>query len=280
MLDLEQPEVDLFRGRSRWPPSPRVFGGEVAAQALVAAGRTVPDDRAVHSLHAYFLRPGDASRPIVYDVERVRDGGSFTTRRVTARQRGEVTFALSASFSMAHLGDVHQVPVLAAPSPRDLPGPDEAMVGTDEPARQWFSGLAERHPFDLRFSGELPFLAVARGERAEPVQRFWLRSRELLGDEQLAHSCAATYASDMLLLSTSVALHGARFGARRRVREPGPRRVVPRALPGGRLAVLRPGEQLGRRRPRHLQGRMFDPRGRLVATVMQEGMVRRRPPTR
>src|SRR4051812_38186897 len=104
LLDLETLEVNLFRGISPPHSLPRVFGGQVAAQALVAAGRTVPADREVHSLHAYFIRPGDAAVPIVYEVEPVRDGGSYTTRRVAARQRGEVTFTLSASFARPEEG--------------------------------------------------------------------------------------------------------------------------------------------------------------------------------
>jgi acyl-CoA thioesterase-2 len=281
MLDLEQLEENLFRGHSQWAPSLRVFGGEVAAQSLIAAGRTVPVDRSVHSLHAYFLRPGDASLPIVYEVEPVRDGGSYTTRRVTARQQGEVTFTLSASFSVSETGEPRQRPRLAAPAPDGLPEPAEAMADTDEAARQWFSGLAERHPFDLRFHGDLPLLAAGRGEQREPVQSFWFRSRETLADEQLVHSCAATYASDMLLLSTSVALHGARFGS-----------------PGVAFASLdhavwfhgpfraddwlyydQASDWAGSGRA-ICQGRMFDRGGRLVATVMQEGMVRRRSPAR
>jgi acyl-CoA thioesterase-2 len=278
MLDLEQLDVGLFRGRSQWPPSMRVFGGEVAAQSLMAAGRTVPQDRLAHSLHAYFLRPGDPSLPIIYTVESIRDGGSYTTRRVTARQRGEVTFSLSASFHVQESGFAHQLPELAAELPEQLPTLDESLAAADELTREWFSGLAERHPFDFRLDGELPRVATSRGERPAPRQRFWLRSCETLPAEQLAHSCAATYASDMLLLSTSVALHGTMFGA-----------------PDIQFASLdhaiwfhgrfRADEWLyydqegtwangGRA---ICQGRMFDRSGRLVVTVMQEGMIRKRP---
>jgi acyl-CoA thioesterase-2 len=279
VLDLEQLEVDLFRGRSHWPPSLRVFGGEVAAQSLVAAGLTVPADRAVHSLHAYFLRPGDSSLPIVYQVERVRDGGSYSTRRVTARQRGEVTFTLSASFASAEDGFAHQLPTLDAPRPEDLPDAEEATAGADELTRDWFRGLPERHPFDLRFHGELPRIATARGERAEPRQRFWFRSQERLPDNQLVHSCAATYASDILLLGSSVAPHGTMFGAPdvafasldHAVWFHGPFRADEWLYYDQEGSWADGGRAL-------CQGRMFDPGGRLVVTVMQEGMVRRRPP--
>jgi acyl-CoA thioesterase-2 len=278
MLDLEELDTDLYRGVSQWPPSLRVFGGEVAAQALVAAGSTVAGNRAVHSLHAYFLRPGDASMPIIYRVERVRDGGSYTTRRVTAQQRGEVTFTLSASFVSSEDGFAHQLPTLTSPPPEELPSAEVAMAEADELSREWFSGITERHPFDMRIHGELPRVATSRGERVQPRQRFWFRSRERLPGEQLLHSCAVTYASDILLLSSSVALHGTMFGAPdiafasldHAVWFHGPFRAddwiyydQESSWAGGGRAIC--------------QGRMFEPGGRLVATVMQEGMVRRRP---
>src|ERR1700685_295459 len=118
LLDLEQIEVDIFRGRSpEGERRQRVFGGQVAGQALVAAGRTVPEDRPVHSLHAYFIRPGDPAVPIVYTVDRIRDGRSFTTRRVTAIQHGKTIFTLSASFHRAERGVEHAVPMPQAPAP-------------------------------------------------------------------------------------------------------------------------------------------------------------------
>src|SRR5271168_2764297 len=120
LLDLEQIEADIFRGRSPEETVQRVFGGQVAGQALVAAGRTVPADRPVHSLHAYFIRPGDPSIPIVYTVDRVRDGRSFTTRRVTAIQHGKPIFALSASFHHAEPGYEHTTPMPAVRRPEEL----------------------------------------------------------------------------------------------------------------------------------------------------------------
>src|SRR5438045_9694676 len=122
LLDLEQIEVNIFRGRSPEERVQRVFGGQVAGQALVAAGRTVPADRPVHSLHAYFIRPGDPAVPLVYIVDRVRDGKSFTTRRVSAIQHGKTTFTLSASSHHDEPGLVH-----AAPMP-SVPPPDSAMT--------------------------------------------------------------------------------------------------------------------------------------------------------
>src|ERR1700760_3063071 len=125
LLDLEQIELDIFRGTSPDETVQRVFGGQVAGQALVAAGRTVPAERHVHSLHAYFLRPGDPEVPIVYEVDRIRDGRSFTTRRVVAVQHGRAIFNLSASFQIVEPGIDHQGEMPEAPDPESLPTMDE-----------------------------------------------------------------------------------------------------------------------------------------------------------
>jgi len=151
LLDLEQIELDIFRGRSPDERRQRVFGGQVAGQALVAAGRTVPPDRPVHSLHAYFIRPGDPTVPIVYTVDRTRDGRSFTTRRVAAIQHGQTIFTLSASFHHAEPGPEHADPMPEAPPP------DQVERNSD----RWAKVLGEDHPrvsdnpFDLRSVGPL-----------------------------------------------------------------------------------------------------------------------------
>ena len=147
LLDLEQIEVNIFRGRSPEERVQRVFGGQVAGQALVAAGRTVPPDRPVHSLHAYFIRPGDPAVPIVYLVDRVRDGRSFTTRRVSAIQHGETIFTLSASFHHPEPGPEH-----ADPMP-DVPPPEAVQRNSDRLARLLGQVLARSResPIDLRF---------------------------------------------------------------------------------------------------------------------------------
>src|SRR5262252_4565095 len=140
LLDLEQIELDIFRGRSPSDRRQRVFGGQVAGQALVAAGRTVPADRPVHSLHAYFIRPGDPVVPIVYTVDRVWDGRSFTTRRVTAIQHGHAIFTLSASFHRPETGLEHQVPMPDAPDPEGLPERSTRL-----------------RPVEIRYAGEPPW---------------------------------------------------------------------------------------------------------------------------
>src|SRR3954466_7756363 len=131
LLDLERIEEDIFRGQSRSAVVPRVFGGQVAAQALVAAGRTVPEDRLPPSLHAYFLRPGDPGAPIVYTVDRMNDGRSFTARRVLAVQHGQPIFALSASFQRYEEGFEHQTPKPDSPDPVTLPTSEERLRGYD-----------------------------------------------------------------------------------------------------------------------------------------------------
>src|SRR5258705_6435216 len=152
LLDLEQIEVNIFRGRSPEERVQRVFGGQVAGQALVAAGRTVPADRPVHSLHAYFIRPGDPAVPIVYLVDRVRDGRSFTTRRVSAVQHGETIFTLSASFHHPEPGVQHAVAMPAVPPPGTLSRPEHEFF-TANPIDLRFVGPPRDDPTGLRVAG-------------------------------------------------------------------------------------------------------------------------------
>ncbi|MGW7168318.1 acyl-CoA thioesterase II [Streptomyces sp. NPDC054884] len=207
LLDLEQIEENIFRGRSRSAVVPRVFGGQVAAQALVAAGRTVPQDRPAHSLHAYFLRAGDPGAPIVYDVERIRDGRSFTTRRVVAIQHGRPIFSLSASFQAYEEGLDHQAPMPASPDPVTLPTSEERLRGYDhlEPAVvERF--LETREAIDLRYVEEPPYGKF--GEPREPHSQVWFRTNGKLADDPLLHVVLATYVSDMTLLDSVLLAHG------------------------------------------------------------------------
>jgi acyl-CoA thioesterase-2 len=203
LLNLEQLEVNLFRGVSP-PESPtRVFGGQVAGQALVAAVRTVPDDRAVHSLHAYFIRPGDPRVPIVYETERVRDGRSFTTRRVLAIQHGEAIFALSASFQLPQDGLEH-----SEPPPSGVPDPDTLLTMGERVVRGDDAGWLARtpRPIDMRFVDE-PAWSTARDGGSDAPVRVWMRADGSLPDDPLLHVCLLTYASDMTLLGSVVARH-------------------------------------------------------------------------
>ncbi|MFD8721289.1 acyl-CoA thioesterase [Streptomyces sp. NPDC059629] len=207
LLDLEQIEENIFRGQSRSAVVPRVFGGQVAAQALVAAGRTVPADRHAHSLHAYFLRPGDPGAPIVYTVERIRDGRSFTTRRAVAVQHGRPIFALSASFQTFEEGLDHQAPMPAAPDPETLPTSAERFHGYDHLDPVVVGKFLEaREAIDLRYVEEPPFGKY--GEPREPHSQVWFRTNGKLDDDPLLHVVLATYVSDMTLLDSVLLAHG------------------------------------------------------------------------
>jgi acyl-CoA thioesterase-2 len=202
ILDLEPIEVNLFRGVSPDEKRQRVYGGQVAGQALVAAGRTVQADRLVHSLHAYFLRPGDVSVPILYQVDRIRDGRSFTTRRVVAIQHGEPIFNLSASFHIEERGLEHQFPMPAAPDPESLPTFQERMEPFKEQLGDWY--LRPR-PIDQRFVDGRTRMGE-QGPR-EPRQQVWLRADGRLPDDPLLHACVVAYASDMTLLDSALLPH-------------------------------------------------------------------------
>jgi acyl-CoA thioesterase-2 len=202
LLDLEELDLNIFRGTSPRESRVRVFGGQVAAQALVAAGRTV-EDPVAHSLHAYFLRPGDPAIPILYEVDRIRDGKSFTTRRVVAIQRGRAIFNLQASFQREEPGLDHQVAMPEAPDPETLPTWSERMLRAveNEPkeVRDWFS---RPRPLELRYVE--PFDPEHRRER----QHVWLRANGTLPDRPLLHQCLVAYASDLTLLDTATLPHG------------------------------------------------------------------------
>ncbi|WP_419918987.1 acyl-CoA thioesterase [Candidatus Poriferisocius sp.] len=197
LLDLEPIEKDIFRGVSPTEDRQRVFGGQVAGQALVAAARTV-ESRAVHSLHAYFIRPGDVMAPLVYLVERVRDGRSFTTRRVTTIQHGKPIFAMSASFQSREDGFEHQTHF-----PTGIPDPEELepFVWPGFPVDD--QGRMKR-PIELRYATGSP---AKRSESREPRLQVWLRATGTLPDDPVLHTCMFTYASDLTVLDTATRPH-------------------------------------------------------------------------
>jgi acyl-CoA thioesterase II len=205
LLDLEQIEEDIFRGRSpEGERRQRVFGGQVAGQALVAAGRTVPADRPVHSLHAYFIRPGDTAVPLVYTVERLRDGRSFTTRRVTAIQHGKAIFTLSASFQVRETGFEHFAPMPEVRGPDEVETVADRLRRLDLPADDY----VRQSPIDLRHVGPLPIEAERDRSLITSRNVVWLRADGELPDDPLLHVCLMTYASDMTLLDTVLLAHG------------------------------------------------------------------------
>jgi acyl-CoA thioesterase II len=199
ILDLEAIEVNIFRGVSPDENRQRVFGGQVAGQALVAATRTVETGRHVHSLHAYFLRPGDPSLPILYEVDRIRDGKSFTTRRVVAIQHGRAIFNLQASFHVQEPGEDYQPRMpLDVPPAESLPDFRTRMAPYKDKIGEWYD---RPRPIDLRHVGDDPF-----ERRGTPTygQQVWLRADGRLPDDPTLHACIVTYASDMTLLDTTI----------------------------------------------------------------------------
>jgi acyl-CoA thioesterase-2 len=273
LLNLEQIEVNIFRGRSPDDRMQRVFGGQVAGQALVAAGRTVPSDRPVHSLHAYFIRPGDPSVPIVYTVDRVRDGRSFTTRRVTAIQHGKPIFTLSASFHRLEPGLEHTTPMPVVPPPGELRSDAERLT-------ELFGSPLSRqdNPIELRTVGPLsvelardPSLPGA-GQHSHLV---WVRVTEKLPDDPLLHVCLMTYISDLTLLETVMVGHGRSFfdGGMSGV-------SLDHAMWFHRLFradqwLLYAQESPVATGARGLvRGQVFTAEGDLVVSVMQEGLIR------
>lgn len=204
-LDLEPLELDLFRGSSPQVGWQRVYGGQVIGQALVAATRTVAG-RPVHSLHGYFMRPGDPAVPIIYEVDRIRDGGSFTTRRVRAIQHGAAIFSMEASFHTSEEGLHHQLPMPQTTAPEDLPGEAELKENFLAKAPPNVRHYWERErPIEMR---PVDFDHYLSRHRHEPRQQVWLRTTGPLPDDPALHAAALAYASDMTLLDTALFAHG------------------------------------------------------------------------
>ncbi len=208
LLDLEKLEENIFRGHQPQESRQRVFGGQVAGQALVAAGRTVPSERPVHSLHAYFLRPGDPSIPIVYEVDRIRDGRSFTTRRVVAIQHGKPIFNLSASFQVIEEGFEHTTPMPDVPGPEELETLSVRLAAYAHEEDGWY---VRPRPIDVRYVGNPPRIALETGE-THTESRVWMRADGKLPDDPLLHVCAVTFASDMTLLDSTLMAHSTFWG--------------------------------------------------------------------
>ncbi|MFD7918342.1 acyl-CoA thioesterase II [Streptomyces sp. NPDC059740] len=280
LLDLERIEQDIYRGQSTAAVVPRVFGGQVAAQSLVAAGRTVPADRVPHSLHSYFLRPGDPGAPIVYTVDRLRDGRSFTTRRVSAVQHGRPIFHLTASFQVHEEGLTHQEPMPAAPDPETLPTATEQMAKYADrfATPEHLPRLTEaRAAIDLRYVDAPPIASV--GEPRDPRSQVWFRTQGALTgeiDQPLLHLCLVTYVSDMTLLDSILLAHGRGGWAAGDVVGASldhamwfhrPLRADQWLLYDQESPTAQGGRGLAR-------GRIFTQDGHLAVSVIQEGLIR------
>jgi acyl-CoA thioesterase-2 len=262
---------DIFTGPSQYMPGGRIYGGQVLAQSLVAAIRTVSDDRFVHSMHGYFLRPGDVSDTITFSVDRIHDGRSFSTRRTQAYQKGEPILSMIASFQDVDDGLEHQAAMPAdLPDPESLPSTADLLGSVDHPvARFWASERA----FDIRHIGSAIYLTVD-GERV-PHQAVWMKAIGRLPDDPNLHRAALAYASDHTILEPVMRGHGVAW-----------------TTPGLKIASLdhamwwhrdgRADEWLlyVEESPNAIGGRglsfgrIFDRAGRLLASVAQEGMIR------
>ena len=272
LLDLEVIEDNLFRGRQPDTQLQRVFGGQVAAQALAAANHTVPDRYQVHSLHSYFLRPGDTAVPIVYDVEGVREGRSFATRRVLARQHGRPIFAMTLNFQVPEQGLEHQDPMPEVPSPDECPTLAEMSPNSGRDTEEW---QREWAALEVRFAGSTRPGGHIHDDSVAARVRLWIRVNGTLPDDALSHTAGFTYSSDMTLLGATLVPHDLYIGS------PGMQaasldhsiwfhrpfradewwlydQVTPSATGGRGLAIAR----------------VFSQDGRLVASVAQEGLIR------
>ncbi len=274
LLDLEKLEENLFRGRQPENSSVvRVFGGQVAAQALMAAQTTVPSDRHVHSMHVYFILGGDPSIPIVYDVENVRDGRSFTTRRVAARQHGQIIFYMTASFQVDEPGWDHQDKM------PDVPGPDESIRLTDVIATRGDEALErwkrEWSSFDLRYVGDNRPADDPQRELEPAVQRLWFRGDGTLPPERTIHNAAFTYISDLSLLGASLVPHGIHIGSPE-VQPASLDHVIwfHRPIQADQWLLYDQASPSASGARGLSTARVFSADGTLVATVAQEGLIR------
>ena len=277
LFDLEPIGPDRYVGHS--PPNgwKRVFGGQVIAQALIAAQRSV-EDRAPHSLHAYFILGGDPKEPIQYEVERIRDGRSFATRRVVARQRGEAIFVLSTSFQIEEEGLEHFLPMPLAPDPDGLADPVQLVKFAGETVQKQMQGFLDRiRPIEFRPTDLSRYQPHVAGEKREPRQSLWMRIGGRLPDDPALHRAALAYLSDMTLLDTVLVAHGY-------------------SISSGKFQIASLDHALWFHRPFRAdewllyaqdspnlygsrgfgRGLIFTRDGTLVASVAQEGLVRKR----
>ena len=279
ILDLERIEQNLYRGESPNVGWQRVFGGQVIGQALVAAQRTVEKGRVVHSLHGYFMRPGDPSVPIVYEVNRIRDGKSFTTRLVVAIQHGKAIFSMSASFQIIEPGLEHFLPMPDVPEPESLPSEkqlaDQFIDHAPEGVRKYWQ---RKRPIELRPINLDHYIS---NKKLDPRQDIWFRATGPLPKDPAIQQAVLAYASDMTLLDTSLFAHG-------------------RAVFDQNLQVASLDHSMWFHRPMNMEewhlysqdspnssgargftrGSIYNREGQLVASAAQEGLIRERLPNK
>ncbi|MEM6724834.1 MAG: acyl-CoA thioesterase II [Bacteroidota bacterium] len=275
LLDLERIDENLFRGQNFKTPWGRVFGGQVLAQAIHAAYETVPKDRFLHSLHCYFILAGDPDLPIIYDVERIRDGGSFTTRRIVAIQKGRPIFNSSASFQLKQDGFSHQIDMPVVPGPGTLLSSDEKKARFKQTDPKLFKRIYHPRPIEFRDVEELDYKNPIN---RPPFRHVWFKSKGDMPDELRWHQEVLAYASDYNLLSTASFPHSAEMARGRTFYA-----SLDHAMWFHRdfrmddwllYAMDSPSASSSRGFGR---GNVFDQSGRLVSSVVQEGLMRFKP---
>jgi acyl-CoA thioesterase-2 len=272
-LDLEQIDINLFRGLSTSMGGPRVFGGQVLGQALIAALRTV-EDRPCHSLHGYFLRPGDPEIPIIYEVDRIRDGKSFATRRIVAIQKGEAIFSMAASFHVSEPGLSHQCEMPNVPPPEDCYSEDDLLSENlaDNPELQArMAAMRMNRPIEMRRVEPISFVNPVAGE---PIQHTWFRSKQPLPNESAIHQCILAYASDMGLLSTCALPHGQSFFTGLQSASLDHAMWFHRNFRADEWVLFAMDSPIAGASRGFNRGKMFTADGTLIASVAQEGLIR------
>ncbi len=274
LLALEKLEENLFRGQSQDLGWGTVFGGQVLGQALSAAVQTVPAERHVHSLQAYFLRPGQVDKPIVYDVDRIRDGGSFTTRRVVAIQGGHAIFNLAASFQTHEEGFEHQDVMPEVPAPETIPSEADRVAAETRPLPKFVRERTRERPFEFRHVTSDDILAP---KKLPPARMLWLKTRGELPDDPALHAYLLAYASDHAFIATALLPHSVSIFT--------PKMQIasldhvmwfhhPFRVDEWLLHVMESPAAAGARGL--VRGRVFSRDGKLVASTAQEGLMRKR----
>ncbi len=274
LLSLEKIEENIYRGQNYQAPWKRVFGGQVLAQALAACQRTVPEERLVHSMHAYFILAGDIGQPIIYDVDRIRDGGSFSTRRVVAIQKGTPIFSMGLSFQEMHDGLDHQITMPNVPSPDVLVSDEKLAEVFKDTAPEIYRSLTFPRPLEFR---PVEMLNPVSGTEYAPLRHVWLRSNGPMPNDLRLHQAVLAYASDYNLLTTATLPHW--------------NQVMPNELFLASLdhamwfhRSFRVDEWLlyaldspsASNERGFTRGNIFNQQGQLVASVVQEGLIRKR----
>ena len=278
ILDIERLEENLFRGLSPQVGWQRVFGGQVIGQALVAANRTV-NGRLTHSLHAYFLRAGDPSVPIIYNVDRIRDGGSFTTRRVVAVQHGQAIFSMAASFHKEETGLEHQIKMPEVPPPESLPSEAELKACLIDRVPPQVKAYWERErPLEIRPVDLSRYLTPGNHD---PSQQVWIRATGELSNDQSLHQCVLAYASDFTLLDTALIAHGRFvFDPKLMLASLDHALWFHRKLRADEWLLYAQDSPISGGGRAFCRGMLFTRDGKLVASTAQEGLLRERSATR